>query len=494
MPSKLASRLVISRYGVYYLRLIKNGREQRWSLRTRDPVVARRAAYKFGELLMSNQPVSEYILKAKDGMVEEMSTDGSAEDHARLMVAYNALKAFSSERQARLDEVAESLKSLPAISAGPLSNKASTGSGITIKEACDQYMLQRDRELTGSTKRTYQTTWNRLIEDLGSDTPAHEVTWMQITTIFNTMDEQKKARKTISGYADTAKYLFDWLIARGEIAINPVIKPSPGSTVAARKDAQRGRPRTAYNSKDDFEKLFNRDALKVLKRPEELWLPLLATFTGARLESLCRLTCLDFTEYETGKFMVYFNILWDKTGRERDIPLHPTLLKAGFMDYVRDIQARYGADSLIFPHLIEIGGDLGHYPSTKFGERRKKIGIASGKDFHGFRTTLITCLQFNLAHPSLKRAFVGHETTDTFGNKVKPDVHEKDYEQAIFGVKRLEAEILPLIDYHAQFGFSFEIENIYNKKIAMNKLTEIEKMREKAKMQKERKGKIKNPA
>lgn len=493
MPSKLASRLVISRYGVYYLRLIKNKREQRWSLRTRDPVVAKRAAYKFGELLMSNQPISEYTLKLNKGDIEEMSTDGSAEDHARLMTAYNALKAFSSERQARLDEVAESIKSLPAIPAEPPSNKAPTGNGMTIKEACDQYMQQRKAELTESTKRTYQTTWNRLAAEFGDDTPAHQITSQQITAIFNVMDDQKKARKTISGYAEAMKYLFEWLIKRGEIIINPVIKPSWGSTVAARLDAQRGRPRLAYDTKDDFEKLFNRDALEAIKRPEALWLPLIAAFTGARLESLCRLTCPDFTEYEAGKYMVHFNIQWDKTGRARDIPLHPILVKSGLINYVRDIQARYGAGSLIFPHLTAIGGDLGHYPSTQFGERRKKIGIASGKDFHGFRTTLISCLQSHLAHPNLKRAFVGHESTDAFGEKVKLDVHAKNYEQATFDVKRLEAEILPLIDFKRYLGFNFDIDNIYNKQAMMESLSDIEGKRKKNQMQKERKEKIKKP-
>ncbi|MDP1659250.1 MAG: hypothetical protein Q8L73_07845, partial [Methylotenera sp.] len=410
--------------------------------------------------------------------------------HARLMTAYNALKAFNSERQARLDEVDESIKSLPTIPAGALSNKASTGNGMTIKEACDQYMQQRKAELTESTKRTYQTTWNRLAEDLGSDTPAYQITNQQITAIFNALNDQEKARKTIKGYAETAGYLFDWLIARGEIIINPVIKPDWSIAVGKRMDAQRGRPRLAYDSKEDFEKLFNREALEAIKRPEALWLPLLAAFTGARLESLCRLTCADFAEYEAGKFMVNFNVAWDKAGRARDIPLHSILIKSGFMDYVGDIQAKYGAKSLIFPHLTPIGGDLGHYPSTQFGERRKKIGIASGKDFHGFRTTIISCLQFNSADQHLKRAFVGHETTDTQGEKIKLDVHAKNYEKAIFDVKRLENEILPLVDFKKYFGFSFDIENIYNKQAMMESLSTIEAKRKKGQMQKARKEKI----
>ncbi|MDO9232986.1 MAG: hypothetical protein Q8N02_05350 [Methylotenera sp.] len=487
MPSKLPSRLVISRNGVYYLRLIKNKREQRWSLRTRDPIIAKAAAYKFGELLMSNQQFSGWTTEI---FGHKVSTDGSDKEHTQGLEIIKLLMADQLSNPAPVQPIPVAV---PTPARAP-SNNAATGSGITVKEACDQYMEQRDRDLTGSTKRTYQTTWNRLEKDLGGDTPAHLITRKQITAIFNVMTDEKKARKTINGYAETAKYLFDWLIQLGEIIINPVMKPRPGRTGKARRDAQHGRPRIAYNSKDDFDKLFNRSALEAIKRPEALWLPLLAAFTGARLESLCRLTCPDFTEYEAGKYMVHFNIQWDKTGRERDIPLHTILIKAGLMDYVRDIQKRYGADSLIFPHLIEIGGDLGHYPSTQFGERRRKIGIARGKDLHGFRTTLISCLQFNLAHPSLKRAFVGHETTDPFGNKVTPDVHEKDYEKAIFGVKRLEAEILPLIDYHAQFGFSFDIENIYNKQMAMDKLTDIEAMRKKSLMQKERKGKIKKPA
>ncbi|MEQ1488088.1 MAG: hypothetical protein ABL920_06320 [Methylotenera sp.] len=64
----------------------------------------------------------------------------------------------------------------------------------------------------------------------------------------------------------------------------------------------------------------------------------------------------------------------------------------------------------------------------------------------------------------------------------------------IFNVKRLENEILPLIDFEKYFGFSFDIENIYNKQVLMDKITSLEISQKKAKMQKERKAKNKKPA
>lgn len=51
--SKLASYLVQSRHGIYYLRDTSGGRERRVSLRTRDPIAARMAAYRFGAAKMA---------------------------------------------------------------------------------------------------------------------------------------------------------------------------------------------------------------------------------------------------------------------------------------------------------------------------------------------------------------------------------------------------------------------------------------------------------
>lgn len=85
--SKLASYLVRSRHGIYYLRETSGGKERRISLRTRDPLAARMAAYHFGAVKMAgDNNLSGWKIKTNaQGL--EIETDGSAEDHTRALEA-----------------------------------------------------------------------------------------------------------------------------------------------------------------------------------------------------------------------------------------------------------------------------------------------------------------------------------------------------------------------------------------------------------------------
>ncbi len=59
---KLASRLWLSRHGVYYIRQVYQGKELRRSLKTKDPLIARKIAYRLGAM---NQ--DDVIKKLKSG-------------------------------------------------------------------------------------------------------------------------------------------------------------------------------------------------------------------------------------------------------------------------------------------------------------------------------------------------------------------------------------------------------------------------------------------
>lgn len=91
---KLPSHLAISRYGIYYLRLERNGVEKRRSLRTRDPTKALAAAYKFGATIygMTSRPRLGYTLETPSIKIK---TDGSAEDHSRAMEALSSIQHLS---------------------------------------------------------------------------------------------------------------------------------------------------------------------------------------------------------------------------------------------------------------------------------------------------------------------------------------------------------------------------------------------------------------
>lgn len=120
------------------------------------------------------------------------------------------------------------------------------------------------------------------------------------------------------------------------------------------------------------------------------WLPLLALFTGARIEELAQLRVEDVRQAPgLGYFLNISDIdhgqLKNQASRRR-IPVHGELIDCGFLDY----QATLPATSPLFPDLKRNPrGKLGGYFSNYFsGYLRKKVGITDPrKVFHSFRHT-----------------------------------------------------------------------------------------------------------
>jgi integrase len=411
MPAKLASNLVISRHGIYYLRTTVDGREKRVSLRTRNPAAAKLAAYKFGAAMMSGK----FDLKVKLPSGVEIETDGSAE-----------------ERDAVLD-LLKTLEITPPRPGGQFdTDRFEDLTPVSVEHATRMYMLYRLDQITAGTKRTWQTSFNKLNAALGQRL-AHELTSQEVSAVLQNIGVIA-APKTVKKDAQTWAMLWRWLKEHNHVRDEKTVKiPTWGRAQLVRLTQERGRDRLSYEQ-GDLNKIFDPARLNSLTRPEDVFLPILALYTGARLEALCRLKCCDFTSNS-----LRFDAGHDKTGKERTIPLHPSLIDAGILGYVDEVRAAYGTDSRIFPHLNEVRGRFGHYFSKQFGEQRKALGIADGKDFHSFRVHLVSHLQAAGCPADLRRFFVGHETGE------KLDVHERTYSKATFTADQLAELVFPYI-------------------------------------------------
>ncbi|MBF7141428.1 MULTISPECIES: site-specific integrase [Pseudomonas] len=142
------------------------------------------------------------------------------------------------------------------------------------------------------------------------------------------------------------------------------------------------------------------------------WLPLMARFTGARLEELSQLQkddifeqngiwCMRFDERGTGQRL-------KNQGSRRTIPIHPELLSYGLLDHWMAIKESGG--ERLFPDLVESQGKLGTHASKWFLKYRHKLGITSDKKtFHSFRHTFIDDLRDSGVQDSLIKRLVGHE-------------------------------------------------------------------------------------
>ena len=280
-----------------------------------------------------------------------------------------------------------------------------------------------------------------------------EITPIQISTKLKKIEQAGRAIKTIKCYAQTWLIVWEWRIKQGYAIKNPVSIPEYGKAVVGRLNAKRPKIRTPWTV-DDLNIFFEANQLYSQKRPENIWLPLLALYTGTRRESLSRLKTTDFKEYKPQCWSISFDPEHDKLGREREIPLHQAIINAGLINYINDAAKLKIKDNYIFPHLIPVKGSFSHYFGTQFSEERKKLKISKGADFHAFRTTIISLLAMTNYNSGYRRAFVGHDS-----GKDKSDVHEKNYVKGVYRPKNLTNEIFPFLDY-SKIGFN-QIDWIY---------------------------------
>lgn len=80
------------------------------------------------------------------------------------------------------------------------------------------------------------------------------------------------------------------------------------------------------------------------------WLPLLALYTGARLEELGQLRIEDVQTLQDVPFLFLRPEAGSiKTGEERRVPLHPEVLRLGFLEYIEKVKQK--GELVVFPLL-----------------------------------------------------------------------------------------------------------------------------------------------
>ncbi len=194
-------------------------------------------------------------------------------------------------------------------------------------------------------------------------------------------------------------------------------KPFKKYSKKSKKKSKRSKVRVPYTP-EDLEKLFesNEYIKGIHKSPAHHWLPLIALFTGARLNEICQLYQNDIRE-DGGIWYFDFNEETDDKSTKTDasiryVPIHPELRRLGFLDYWQTIKE----GERLFPMLKKTVNGYGDSISKWFGRTYKNknncdIIIPAGKmkDFHSFRNTLIDTLKQKGVPVASTREIVGHE-------------------------------------------------------------------------------------
>lgn len=199
--------------------------------------------------------------------------------------------------------------------------------------------------------------------------------------------------KQIDKYKMVLKAVFNWAMKEKWITDNPSEIISATSSKPSKNEVERDRD--PY-SKEDLQKIV--DSLAIVKkqligRPERLWVPLIAAYTGARANEICQMEVEDVSkEGDVWHFIIRESHEEDdgteeKTKKKtlktsaakRRVPIHPTLIELGFLSYVESRKST--GENRLWKHLIP----------TKRGSRRNFSNWWNGQRHgSGFNRTYIT--------------------------------------------------------------------------------------------------------
>lgn len=234
------------------------------------------------------------------------------------------------------------------------------------------------------------------------------------------------AVKTRNKVVQSISTLMEWCADQGYVEKNYATK------LSAKDNEKASEKRKAYSSEDIGRLLASPVYTKDTPsgEPEKFWIPLLALFTGARLNELCSLYLEDVQTIEGVPCIDINSNRADKKikteSSERSVPIHPTLISMGFLGYVEKLKKENQQrlwPNLSFTRSNGYGGAFGkwygHYSRKFITEDRKKV-------FHSFRHSLIDNLKQQEVDQKIIEAIDGHKdnsmTGGLYGKAYKPQV------------------------------------------------------------------------
>ncbi|MGR5267135.1 tyrosine-type recombinase/integrase [Vibrio astriarenae] len=224
------------------------------------------------------------------------------------------------------------------------------------------------------------------------------------------------SEESIKDYCQKTSGFFEWCHLNEFTDINPF------KAIRFRKQRKDSEAKNAYTTAD-LQKIFSTEihTKRRFKHAYYYWLPLLAYFTGARLNELCQLYKTDI--YQQGGIWViqiddnYEGQKLKSLTSRRIIPVHRQLLELGFIDYLSSFE-----HERVFPELKNSRDGFGSAASKWYGRFKTKLGFGRGHDFHSFRHTVATQLKREQVSHVTAGSILGHAsnniTYDRYGKEL----------------------------------------------------------------------------
>ncbi|MBA0250494.1 site-specific integrase [Stenotrophomonas maltophilia] len=213
-------------------------------------------------------------------------------------------------------------------------------------------------------------------------------------------------------------------------------------------------------SQEEIQKIFAPETFIpwAKKYPHRLWCPLIALYTGARINEIAQLKASDIVQDQgVWCFSIQKTVDADLAGsigkrsRQklkgksaiRKVPIHSSLIEAGFLDFLADIEAC--GHPRLFPNLSagtcrQTGEPNGRYSQgfvNQFAKYMKELGFGKGIGSHAFRHTLATELDAKGVRVEHIALITGHSL-----NKRAPVLQENYVHKSAANVRKIQVEAL----------------------------------------------------
>lgn len=303
---------------------------------------------------------------------------------------------------------------------------SSTQDNDTLEALFDYWKTQSDKR-----PRTIQEAQKAvdIFQEQHGHVPASHITRRHVVAFKDKLLEGGKAPATVSKQLNLLKTIFETAASNERLSNNP----ARGVKVPLPKTAAKSRVPFAL---DDLRALFDSEVFTQGTRPRggkgeaAFWLPLLALWTGARMEELGQLLVEDVRK-ENGIWCLFITpdpsrgkVLKTASSRRR-FPVHGELVRCGFLRYVETIKSA-GA-SRLFPLMEE--RHEGRQRSASFSQwfgryLRQVVKVQDArKVFHSFRHGFKDACRENGVPKEIHDRLTGHsggDVGDNYGGEFFP--------------------------------------------------------------------------
>lgn len=366
---------------------------------------------------------------------------------------YKTHRTFSLIRSGMLpDEVVKQVVS----DIVPVKGKQEVTKGKVLADIIPAYSEAKKTEWTDKTKMEVTGVF-KLLNDLIGDVEISTITRPMVLELRSTLkklppnmykkypgksikqvlamkDVESMSTKSVNKHISRLGSLLKYCVDEGMISNNPAL----GLKISEKKRADE--ERDAY-SFEDVRKIVS-NLPNDPATPERYWIPLIGLYSGMRLNEICQLYVADIVMFD-GIWCFSINAEKDKRVKnessERVIPIHPTLINLGLLNYVDNLRSNSVPRLWMNLTYCKINGYGNSFGKWYQRFNREYVTDYSLKVFHSMRHLVTNTLkQAGVIEPIIAE-LVGHSngesmTMGRYGKRYQPKVILEALEKLDYGV------------------------------------------------------------